>query len=281
MSGPIWAPGYSKAETLTLIASQHAADDVEYAALGAAKNVFTGKAEINGGFVNGYDTGLWIAGSPRVGPIVGTQGFYVQHRIGGDLGAHVHDGSASELRITSGTNSTFTNALETTLEIGGPGTALNDARSITSNFVFDAGLTGTLTAATAIRAQALPALPAGFAIGTVYGLYVEPQTVGGVNYSVYAPTGVSVFGTLTASSLKASGELKVLGVNFYIRNATDTGTFFTIQSNGIPRWNDAGIQQITVGAAGGASAPPATPTKWLRVSDSAGNSLVIPAYASV
>jgi hypothetical protein len=39
--------------------------------------------------------------------------------------------------------------------------------------------------------------------------------------------------------------------------------------------------QTTVGAAGGASALPATPTKYLKVKDSAGTTLVIPAYAAV
>lgn len=47
-----------------------------------------------------------------------------------------------------------------------------------------------------------------------------------------------------------------------------------------PRWNAAGIEQTTVGTAGGASAPPATPTKYLKVVDSAGTTLVIPAYAA-
>jgi len=263
----------------------------DYAALLAAKNVFTGKTEINGGFTNSYDTDLWIAGPFRNAPTISSQSFYSQGRIGGDLGALVHDGVAAELRITSGTNSTFINALETTLEIGGAST-LADARSITSNFVFDAGLTGTLTTATAIRAQSLPALPSGFTIGTVYGLYVEPQTVGGTNYSIYAPTGTSLFGNVTTTGNESvtgyvsaanvyvnnTGSLSIANGSLLMRNSTSTGTFFSLGATGIPRWNDAGIQQTTVGPAGAATAPPATPTKWLRVSDSAGTSLVIPAY---
>lgn len=49
-------------------------------------------------------------------------------------------------------------------------------------------------------------------------------------------------------------------------------------TNGI-RWVDSSLEQTTVGAAGAADALPANPTKYLFVSDSAGNALVIPAYA--
>ena len=55
---------------------------------------------------------------------------------------------------------------------------------------------------------------------------------------------------------------------------------FAIGPAGIPRWSAAGNQQTTVGAAGGASALPATPTKYLKVKDSAGATLVVPAYAA-
>ena len=54
----------------------------------------------------------------------------------------------------------------------------------------------------------------------------------------------------------------------------------SITAAGLPRWDAAGNQQTTVGAAGGASALPATPTKYLKVVDSAGTTLVIPAYAA-
>lgn len=42
----------------------------------------------------------------------------------------------------------------------------------------------------------------------------------------------------------------------------------------------AANEQTTVGAAGGASALPATPTKFLKITDSAGTTLVVPAYAA-
>ncbi len=42
----------------------------------------------------------------------------------------------------------------------------------------------------------------------------------------------------------------------------------------------AGNEQTTIGAAGGASALPATPTKYIKFKDSAGTTLIIPAYAA-
>lgn len=49
---------------------------------------------------------------------------------------------------------------------------------------------------------------------------------------------------------------------------------------GKPQWAAAANAQTTVGAAGAASALPATPTKYLKVVDSAGTTLVVPAYAA-
>lgn len=43
-------------------------------------------------------------------------------------------------------------------------------------------------------------------------------------------------------------------------------------------WGNAANQQTTVGAAGGASALPATPVAYLKVKDSDGNTRVIPCY---
>lgn len=74
----------------------------------------------------------------------------------------------------------------------------------------------------------------------------------------------SVFGTTTKHLVCLKGGSEV----------------FAIQNDGLPRWTASGNQQTTVGAAGGASALPATPTKYLKVVDSAGTTLVIPAYAA-
>ncbi|MCW7946484.1 hypothetical protein AAW14_31975 [Streptomyces hygroscopicus] len=55
---------------------------------------------------------------------------------------------------------------------------------------------------------------------------------------------------------------------------------FLLNYNGIPQWNAAANAQTTVGAAGGAAPLPATPTEYLKVMDSSGNVLVIPAFAA-
>lgn len=53
-----------------------------------------------------------------------------------------------------------------------------------------------------------------------------------------------------------------------------------VTAAGLPRWIAAATVQTTVGAAGGASALPATPTKYLKVVDDGGTTLVVPAYAA-
>lgn len=59
----------------------------------------------------------------------------------------------------------------------------------------------------------------------------------------------------------------------------DAGTVqFAITNLGLPRWSVAASAQTTVGAAGAASALPLAPTKYLKVVDSTGTTLVIPAY---
>jgi hypothetical protein len=66
-----------------------------------------------------------------------------------------------------------------------------------------------------------------------------------------------------------------------IQLESSAGTvLWSVTVAGLPRWNAAGNEQTTVGAAGAASALPATPTKFLKVVDSAGTTLVIPAYAA-
>lgn len=54
---------------------------------------------------------------------------------------------------------------------------------------------------------------------------------------------------------------------------------FAINAYGIPKWRDINTQ-TTVGGAGAASTLPPTPTKYLKVTDSTGAKLVIPAYAA-
>jgi len=69
------------------------------------------------------------------------------------------------------------------------------------------------------------------------------------------------------------------GVPLRIEDSAGT-VLLSVTAAGLPKWDAAGNQQTTVGAAGGASALPATPTKYLKVVDSAGTTLVVPAYAA-
>lgn len=63
-----------------------------------------------------------------------------------------------------------------------------------------------------------------------------------------------------------------------VRNAT--AELFSITSTGRPMWSAASNVQTTVGAAGAASALPATPSKYLKVVGDDGVTYVVPAYAA-
>lgn len=88
---------------------------------------------------------------------------------------------------------------------------------------------------------------------------------------------------LTKNATGASEVLRIVnngtGASLSIRNGA-SAELFTITAAGLPKWTAAANQQTTVGAAGAASALPATPTKYLKVQDSAGTTYVIPAYAA-
>ena len=58
-------------------------------------------------------------------------------------------------------------------------------------------------------------------------------------------------------------------------------THMAVTAAGLLKWSAAADIQTTVGAAGGASALPATPTKYLKVVGSDGTTYVIPAYAAL
>lgn len=80
-------------------------------------------------------------------------------------------------------------------------------------------------------------------------------------------------------AIRAQGAASQSDPIFICQNSS-AAKLFSVTAAGIPTWDAAANQQTTVGAAGGASALPATPTKYLKVVDSAGTTLVIPAYAA-
>lgn len=71
-----------------------------------------------------------------------------------------------------------------------------------------------------------------------------------------------------AGSITTDGDLR-LGARLFV----DGGSFVLGATN-------AGSFQTTVGAAGGASALPATPTKYMKIQDSSGTTLIVPCYAA-
>lgn len=74
-----------------------------------------------------------------------------------------------------------------------------------------------------------------------------------------------------------NGDLRVVDRSISLRNRSDTGTTFELTALG-PRWRDASTIRNNAGAAGAATALPATPEKYLKVFDPNGLELLIPAY---
>lgn len=87
-----------------------------------------------------------------------------------------------------------------------------------------------------------------------------------------------VLGRATDVGLTVRGFTSQSG-NLQEWQSSTPAVLFSIDASGFLKWV-SGKEQTTVGAAGAASALPATPTKYLQVKDSAGTTFVIPAYAA-
>ena len=101
-------------------------------------------------------------------------------------------------------------------------------------------------------------------LGGVYALYL------GSDY-FYAGAGQFIFRPNGQQTFSVSGA----GTQFNDTGGTEK---FSVDAAGIPKWTNSSNVQTTVGVAGGASALPATPSKYLLVKDSAGTTYVLPAY---
>lgn len=207
-------------------------------ALGKGAPISTEKAEvIGGGFVNGYDTALWIAPAPRASPTNNSQGLYVQHRVSGDLGGLVHDGAASEIRLSGATNTGVgQSAHEASLVVTGGANTIGDMTGVLSNFHTEGTPTGSASKVALFRATQIPPLAAGFTVGTAYGMYVENQIVGANNYTIWAPDGISAIGPLVAkntstATLTARAITSQTASILNVQNATPT-TLFRVDPNG-------------------------------------------------
>ena len=214
-----------------------------------------------------------------------------------------------------GNAGTISNLIET--DVGAPSGTIAAVRGLQVQAAFFGASAGaTVTQMESLRVSA-PTRKDGAVAGTavsVYGLFVEAAVAVGAStsiFSVFVQGGVSRFGgrvdvagsiantdtaglNLYAGFADADGaRLQMLqtaaGGHMRMRMTTanaewqvyDGSAFtFAITRTGLPKWTAAGNQQTTVGAAGAAAALPATPTKYLKVLDSAGATLVVPAFAA-
>lgn len=115
---------------------------------------------------------------------------------------------------------------------------------------------------------------AGFYVASFTGYDYGPRILTSQNSGVTLVVQKNGTGAGTVQQIINAGT----GLSLDVRSSS--ASLFAITSAGIPQWVAAANQQTTVGAAGGASALPATPSKYLKVIDSAGTTYVIPAYAA-
>ncbi len=115
---------------------------------------------------------------------------------------------------------------------------------------------------------------AGFYVASLSGYDYGPKVSTSQNSGVTLIVQKDGTGAGTVQQIINKGT----GLSLDVRSGS--ASLFALTSAGLPQWVAAGNQQATVGAAGGASALPATPTKYLKVVDSAGTTLVVPAYAA-
>jgi len=219
------------------IETQAAVDSSTYAGL-SGDNVLTGKQFFNGESwaPSLFDVDLMLMGAVRYNPIVQTTGFYVQHRVSGDLGAKVQEAGCSELRISNATNPDFLIGHEATTVITGGVNAITDLRGIDVSSHYEGTPSGTITAYAGIRVQNQAAPTGTITIGTAYGLYVEQQTQAAVNYSIYAPTGKTVLGSLDTNGSIAMGSSTTTGVNLTMSTTTGTNPSIYWVKGGANRW---------------------------------------------
>lgn len=209
------------------------------------------------------------------------------------------------------------NLVETSIQAP-TGTTIGSAKGLVAEAgFFGAGVGAAVTQMESMRVAA-PKRKDGATAGTAkyaYGLYVEavdPSTLDStLAYSVFVAGGASRFcGRVDVTdnvSNSGTGTLSIFagytdadGARLQLLKAASGGhlrarlttpgaevqvhdgvaTTFSVSRTGLPKWNAAANQQATVGAAGKAAPLPSAPTKYLRVVDSTGATLVIPAYAA-
>jgi len=119
--------------------------------------------------------------------------------------------------------------------------------------------------------------------GTTTSNYAALQLIG-VKIALSATTsGDGMYTALVAKNGTGAGTGLIVinkgtGASISIQDAV--GERFAITPAGLPKWTAAANVQTTVGAAGAAAAPPATPSKFLKVVGDDGVTYVVPAYAA-
>jgi hypothetical protein len=213
-------------------------DKLDDAVYKSTTSTITAQLNINGGgFGKPYDTDLWIAGANRANPTLNSQGLYVQHRVSGDLGGLVHDAAAAELRLSGASNTgTGQSAFEASLVSTGGVNSMGSINALLANFHTEGTPTGTLTEVALCRLSQIPPLAPGFTIGTVYGLVVDAQIVGSVNYGTYS-VGQNVFGPIISKDVNsipviARGIAGQVSALFATQNSGGS-TLFSVAANGV------------------------------------------------
>lgn len=166
---------------------------------------------------------------------------------------------------------------------GGAGVVLAPTSS-TQNVIQSTGNFQTLT----LKAQAGQNVPllqfqssTGTNLGGIYSISGSNSLSSGLTLGSNTPiTSAPVLGVvaINASSPTIGVQAAASQTGSFIELYNSAGAFnWGVDPSGAPKWG-SGVIQTTVGVAGGASALPATPTKYFKVKDNAGTTYVVPAY---
>lgn len=117
--------------------------------------------------------------------------------------------------------------------------------------------------------------------GTSIGIYAEAQS--GATADLLVATNINLPASAATETAMVLEAQSTGTLNAHVSGTISRGHDTFVSTGGSGTVNLLGDRflssQTTVGAAGGASAPPATPTKYLKVKDETGTTYVIPAYA--
>lgn len=119
---------------------------------------------------------------------------------------------------------------------------------------------------------------------SLIGLGSSGANVSAPEVAITSGSITTLYSTAADSSTAVNLNLDTIAVTWsdpgarIIKAQNNASEVWALMANGQPRWSAAANVQTTVGAAGGASALPLTPAKYLKVQDDSGNVYVIPAY---